>query len=302
MSRHRDPAARAGWRAPALAATAGALVVLLAVAVVLVVRGGSSASHVAARSAQPTTASPPPPAPTPTPSSTHVVATRAAKPVLPTSSPSRTRAAGTTRSASLPLADSTGNATQALTVIAPSTSSTTGTLQAWQKQGGGWVRYGSSMSADLGSDGLSAHPSESISATPIGSFTLTQAFGADPDPGTDLPYLQTQSDDWWISQSGPLYNTHQRCASNCGFVQGSPNEHLRYETPAYDYAVVIDYNTANAGPIVQGAGSAFFLHVSDGTSTAGCVSIPQDRLVTIMRWLRTGDHPRILIGVGGGNG
>ncbi len=181
-----------------------------------------------------------------------------------------------------------------ITVVAPTTGSTTATLQAWTKAPAGWMRYGPQLPAHLGSDGLSAHPSESVSATPIGAFTLTQAFGADPDPGTELPYRQTNPNDWWISQPGPLYNTFQQCASSCPFTQGAPNEHLFYETPYYDYAVVIDYNR---WPVVQGAGSAFFLHVTDGAPTAGCVAIPQAELVSIMRWLSPAAHPRILIGV-----
>jgi L,D-peptidoglycan transpeptidase YkuD (ErfK/YbiS/YcfS/YnhG family) len=93
-----------------------------------------------------------------------------------------------------------------------------------------------------------------------------------------------------------LYNTHQRCSSGCAFTQGAPNEHLYYEVPFYDYAVVIDYNTRDAGPVRQGAGSAFFLHVTDGQATAGCVAIPVSRLVPLMKWLRPVAHPRILIG------
>ena len=151
------------------------------------------------------------------------------------------------------------------------------------------------MTAHLGSAGLTAHASESLSATPIGSFGLTQAFGHNANPGTKLPYLQTTPDDWWISQPGPLYNTHQRCSVGCAFTPGEPNEHLYYETPYYNYAVVIDYNTA---PVTQGAGSAFFLHVTDGGPTAGCVSIPQTTLVSIMGWLDPAAAPRILIGVG----
>jgi L,D-peptidoglycan transpeptidase YkuD (ErfK/YbiS/YcfS/YnhG family) len=172
-------------------------------------------------------------------------------------------------------------------------------LQAWTRAaGGGWLRVGPAVVAHVGSDGLSTAPSESTSATPIGSFTLTQAFGALSDPGTPLPYLHTTSGDWWISQPGSLYNTHQRCYSGCSFTQGAPNEHLMYETPYYNYAVVIDYNTANSPTGVrQGAGSAFFLHVTDGNPTAGCVAIPQYNLVSIMRWLTPGEHPRILIGV-----
>jgi L,D-peptidoglycan transpeptidase YkuD (ErfK/YbiS/YcfS/YnhG family) len=183
-------------------------------------------------------------------------------------------------------------------VIAPSASSTTATLQRWARGAAGWTRVGSAVTAHLGSDGMSAHASESRSATPEGSFTLTQAFGRDTNPGTALPYLHTTPADWWISQAGPLYNTHQRCASDCPFTQGSPNEHLYYETPFYDYAVVIDYNTRNApGGVRQGAGSAFFLHVTDGAPTAGCVSVPQGDLVQILRWLEPSRHPRILIGV-----
>ncbi len=192
----------------------------------------------------------------------------------------------------------TGSASKIITVVAHSGYSTTATLQAWTKAaGGGWLRYGSAVTAHVGSDGLSRSPSEWRSATPIGSFSLTQAFGHYGDPGTLLPYFRTSPADWWISQSGPLYNTHQHCWSGCPFTRGSPNEHLYYETPYYNYAVVIDYNTRNAGTVRQGAGSAFFLHVTDGAATAGCVAIPQEKLVNLMRWLTPGAHPRIVIGV-----
>jgi L,D-peptidoglycan transpeptidase YkuD (ErfK/YbiS/YcfS/YnhG family) len=186
-----------------------------------------------------------------------------------------------------------------ITVVAHRRSSTTATLQAWRKtRSGGWLRRGPRIKAWVGSQGLTGHASESKSATPIGSFTLTRAFGHDSDPGTSLPYRHTNASDWWISQPGRLYNTHQRCSSNCPFNQGDPNEHLYYETPYYNYAVVIDYNTRNApGGVKQGRGSAFFLHVTVHQPTAGCVSIPQGRLVAIMRWLRPAKHPRILIGV-----
>jgi L,D-peptidoglycan transpeptidase YkuD (ErfK/YbiS/YcfS/YnhG family) len=182
-----------------------------------------------------------------------------------------------------------------ITVVASSTTSTTARLQAWRKDAAGWHGVGPAVTAHLGSDGLSSQPSETKSATPIGSFTLTQAFGALANPGTALPYVHTDDGDWWISEPGPLYNTHQHCSGGCDFTQGDPNEHLRAITPQYDYAVVIDYNRF---PVRQGAGSAFFLHVTDGSPTAGCVAIPQSRLVSIMKWLDPAAHPRIVIGVG----
>jgi L,D-peptidoglycan transpeptidase YkuD (ErfK/YbiS/YcfS/YnhG family) len=215
-----------------------------------------------------------------------------------TSSSSAARSGG----GRLPLGYRTGSATQVVTVTAPSTGSTTATLQAWSKSGSAWRKVGPAVPGFVGSNGMSTHTNEGLSATPMGSFTLTQAFGANSDPGTDLPYFRTTPADWWISQTSgrgaDLYNTHQRCASNCAFTRGDPNEHLHYETPYYNYAVVIDYNTANApGGVKLGAGSAFFLHVEHNGPTAGCVSIPQDQLVRIMRWLDPAAHPRILIGV-----
>jgi L,D-peptidoglycan transpeptidase YkuD (ErfK/YbiS/YcfS/YnhG family) len=211
-----------------------------------------------------------------------------------------TRATSAARGQSLPLPNGTGSATRVITVVAHSHSSTTATLQAWTKaSGGGWTKYGSAVPAHVGSDGIGT-ASEYRSATPAGSFTLTQAFGHNGDPGTSLPYRHTTSADWWISQAGRLYNTHQVCSSGCSFDRGSntPNEHLYYETPYYNYAVVIDYNTRNApGGVKAGKGSAFFLHVTDGRATAGCVAISQTKLISIMRWLTPTTHPRILIGV-----
>jgi L,D-peptidoglycan transpeptidase YkuD (ErfK/YbiS/YcfS/YnhG family) len=194
----------------------------------------------------------------------------------------------------LPLHVSTGAAHQVVTVVASSTGSTSGTLQAWTKTSSGWQRHGPAVTAHLGSQGLTAHPSESKSATPIGSFTLTQAFGSASDPGTRLAYFRTDSSDWWVSDaSSRYYNTHYRCASGCPFDTGA-GENLKAAGFVYTYAVVIDYNRF---PVTPGAGSAFFLHVTDGGATAGCVSIPEASLVSIMTWLDPAAHPRILIGV-----
>jgi L,D-peptidoglycan transpeptidase YkuD (ErfK/YbiS/YcfS/YnhG family) len=178
--------------------------------------------------------------------------------------------------------------------VAPSTGSTTATVQAWTKATTGWQRVGPAIPAHVGSAGLTNHPSESMSATPIGSFGLTQAFGRAADPETRLPYFRTDSSDWWVSDANSrYYNTHYRCSGSCPF-DTSAGENLYAAGYVYTYAVVIDYNRF---PVTSGAGSAFFLHVTDGSATAGCVSIPEANLVSIMRWLDPAAHPRILIGV-----
>src|SRR5665647_659944 len=56
------------------------------------------------------------------------------------------------------------------------------------------------------------------------------------------------------------------------------------QSPAYNYAQVIGYNEARTA----GAGSAIFLHVDQGHSTSGCVSLPTSALLSVMRWERSG--------------
>ena len=280
----------------------------LAAFTVLLLTGCGSPGHTAAAAAgapsllQPTTtsaiATTTPPPTTTTTTTTAPSTTVSRTPAKPASSSSVRPVAPQSAARRLPLEFPTGSATQVVTVVATNTQATTAMLQMWNKADGGWDPVGPSVTADIGRNGMTAHESEGAKAAPIGSFTLTQAFGKDSDPGTALPYFQTTPDDWWISEPGPLYNAHQNCASDCAFntASGNPNEHLYYETPYYNYAVVIDYNTANAGPVVQGAGSAFFLHVTTGKPTLGCVAIPTSALLPLMRWLDPADHPRILIG------
>lgn len=198
--------------------------------------------------------------------------------------------------AKLPLALPTLGAQQVITVVAGVANASTATLQAWvQRPDKSWLRHGPRIVAHIGAGGLSAHEREGTTSTPMGSYTLTQAFGRLPNPGTRLPYVQTTPDTWWISQPGPLYNTMQSCVAHCTFRPGQPNARLFYVTPQYDFAVVIDYNRR---PVVQGAGSGIFLHVTSGRPTNGCISIAAQQLVPIMRWLDPAKHPRILIGVG----
>ncbi len=189
-----------------------------------------------------------------------------------------------------------GDHRQVVTVTAQSSGSTSGTLAAWQRDDAdSWTEVFGPVKAYLGADGV-GHASESVSRTPAGTFALTQAFGVAPDPGSRLPYDQVGLSDWWVSDvDSPLYNTLQHCATAACPFNTAASEQLGTITTEYRYAVVIDYNRS---PAVAGAGSAFFLHVSSGKPTAGCVSIPATTLVPLMQWLDPAQSPIIAIGVG----
>lgn len=184
----------------------------------------------------------------------------------------------------------TGNATQVVTVT--TTPGQAGpVLEAFEKVAGRWRRAFGPVPAVIGAQGFSTRVSESTTATPIGLFTLTEAFGTSANPGTALPYRRSQYGDVWVDRAtAPTYNTRQ--TGDADFAKGS-GERLWTETTAYEYAVVIDYNRR---PVRPGAGSAFFLHVTIPVPSQGCVTLRRDRLLTLLRWLNPAAHPIIALG------
>jgi len=184
-----------------------------------------------------------------------------------------------------------------VTVAVKSASSTFGVLKKWRwsSSKNKYVRVGKPIRAYVGVDGV-GQASEYVSRTPAGVFSLTESFGWKSDPGTRLPYRTVGYSSWWVSDvSSPHYNTYRECSPGawCGFSQAR-SEQLG-AISLYSHAVVIDYNR---DPIVPGAGSAFFLHVSEGKPTQGCISISEVKLVALLKWLDPKKKPVISIGVG----
>jgi L,D-peptidoglycan transpeptidase YkuD (ErfK/YbiS/YcfS/YnhG family)/NADPH-dependent 7-cyano-7-deazaguanine reductase QueF-like protein len=189
----------------------------------------------------------------------------------------------------------TGSATQLITVDAPSYSSTTATLTAWQLEGGCWQTVFGPSTARVGTAGVSDHKQEGDGTTPTGAYSIgSTMYGVDPNPGVSYAYHQLVCGDWWDEDpSTPDYNTFQHVACGTNPPFGGDSEALWTTVPAYDYFAVIDYND---NPIVSGAGSAIFLHVDTGSPTAGCVSIPVSELTAVLDWLSPAANPLIVIG------
>ena len=175
---------------------------------------------------------------------------------------------------------------------AASSHARTAVLRTWQLDADGhYVRVDGPFVAFVGWRGI-GHTVEGAERTPSGVFTLTQAFGNEANNGTRLQYFRAGPDDWWDEDPNSAhYNRHVISRDS----PGAGSENLFYSGAAYAHAVVINYNM---NPVVKGAGSGFFLHVSDGLPTEGCVAIPARDLDAVMRWLDPAEHPVISIGVG----
>jgi L,D-peptidoglycan transpeptidase YkuD (ErfK/YbiS/YcfS/YnhG family) len=181
---------------------------------------------------------------------------------------------------------------QVITVEASTPRSQTAVVRTWRLSSDGrYVQVFSPTVAWVGINGV--RPTrEGLGRTPVGVFTLTRAFGSLPDNGTRLPYVRVGPDDWW--DENPASARYNQLVVSRGSPGGN-SENLYDAGVAYAHAVVINYNT---NPVVKGAGSGFFLHVSFGSATEGCVAISESRLDQIMRWLNPASHPVISINVG----
>ncbi|MGA7836291.1 MAG: L,D-transpeptidase family protein [Acidimicrobiales bacterium] len=181
---------------------------------------------------------------------------------------------------------------QVITVEAASSLAQTAIIRAWTRTSSGrYVQVLGPYVANVGVNGVRA-TREGLGRTPVGVFTLTRAFGNQPNNGTRLPYTLVGPNDWWDENPASAHYNRLVVSS---VSPGGNSENLFYAGEAYAHAVVINYNV---NPVTPGAGSGFFLHVSMGAATEGCISIPLGDLDRVMRWLNPTDHPVISIEVG----
>jgi len=186
-----------------------------------------------------------------------------------------------------------GSATQVIAVSASGYGQTTATLTAYQDDASGWQQVFGPWEAHVGYAGFAppGQKHEGDGRTPTGSFGFDFFFGVLGDPGVQFPFRPVTGHNivWDDDPSSPLYNQWvDTTESNAGAAPEAMDQ-----TPAYDYGAVIAYNTS---PTVPGAGSAIFLHVSDGAATVGCVSLPTAELLAVLRWLSPAAQPRIIMG------
>ena len=177
-----------------------------------------------------------------------------------------------------------GNATQVLSVV--STGGSTAKMDVWQRDANGWKPVATAIPVHVGANGMVPQSHDGEMATPMGIFSLDFAFGTQTSPGGGLDYVQVTRDYWWDGDmNSPTYNTMQVCKkADCPFDTNPASGTENLYIPQYAHAIVMGVNKAR----VPGNGGAFFVHTTDGGATAGCVSLDDDTLVKIMRWLQPG--------------
>jgi L,D-peptidoglycan transpeptidase YkuD (ErfK/YbiS/YcfS/YnhG family) len=142
----------------------------------------------------------------------------------------------------------------------------------------------------IGPAGIARKISEGDGVTPLGVFSLREAFyRADrvAKPTSILPVRAIARDDGWCD--APDDRNYNRLVK---LPYPASAETLWREDHVYDLVAVIGFND---DPVTPGKGSAIFLHLArpDYTPTAGCVALAENDLRAALEQLQAGDRIRI---------
>ncbi|WP_343244592.1 L,D-transpeptidase family protein [Streptomyces sp. SID11385] len=214
-----------------------------------------------------------------TPARTTHAAVPAPAPPAPTASPSPALPATLPHLGKRMLDQIPADSRQAVVVTGDAKDSARGRLVLYRRTGAGWLA-GPSWPAHNGDKGWTDDHHEGDLRSPIGVFSLSDAGGLRPDPGSRLPY----------------HRSSHFVAGGTGF-QGEPL------AGSFDYVVAIDYNRVKGTspldgtrPQGYGKGGGVWIHVDHGGPTHACVSIAAEHMRELLRALDPKQHPVVVMG------
>ena len=182
----------------------------------------------------------------------------------------------------LPQAQDLGT-NQMLIVAASGMDKTTCNVSMHERdEAGNWIQI-LSVDGYVGKNGMvfDSERKEGCGKTPIGVYHFNKAFGIADDPGCAIPYVKVTKDLYWSSdmRDGMRYN-EMVSINDYPDLDKKNSEHLIDYTKAYQYCLNISFNDE----CTPGRGSAIFLHCTGNNKyTAGCVAVPKDTMVKIMK-------------------
>ncbi|MFB8086313.1 L,D-transpeptidase family protein [Streptomyces sp. NPDC055992] len=166
---------------------------------------------------------------------------------------------------------------QVVAVYGAGKDSADSTVVLYTKSGSTWDKA-AGWKGHNGKKGWTADHHEDDKRSPVGVFTLSDAAGVLPDPGTRLPYTQTAS------------------------IQ-APHYWAKSHWHDFDYVIAIDYNRVKGTPPNdptrpqgQSKGGSIWLHMDHGSGTSACVSVSKPAMEKLLRTLDPKQHPVVVMG------
>ena len=161
-------------------------------------------------------------------------------------------------------------------------------ISLYENTGAGWTEDAAlNCSGFIGAQGAVTEMSEQVSGTPVGLYSIGEAFYQYNQPVTGLNTFAITEDTYWVDDpDSAYYNRRVIGAENRDWNSA---EHMM-DIEGYKYGFVIDYNTAAE----YNKGSAIFFHIGY-TPTQGCVAASEDMVLAYLAKLSADRNPYILV-------
>jgi L,D-peptidoglycan transpeptidase YkuD (ErfK/YbiS/YcfS/YnhG family) len=197
---------------------------------------------------------------------------------------------------------------QLVVAIAPSWDATSGSAQRFERVSGSWKPAGKAWPVLFGRSGLAwgsgirgqeqkgLQKVERDGRAPAGLFRIGTIYTYDRalPAGSDYPFHTVTAADVWVDDvNHPKYNQHL-LVDPANPPPWYAKQRMRLGDFAYRWLVEIRHNS---DPPVPGHGSAIFFHIRRGPQkpSAGCTTMAEPDLVSLIRWLRADARPHFAL-------
>ena len=219
----------------------------------------------------------------------------------PDKAPPPTDGAPSTNNSQQTTKDPLGDSQQLLRVTAKTDTSTTATLQRYEKINGDWQPIGSTIPVNLGRTGLAwgtglhdpqpgQQKAEGDGKAPAGIFRLTAIYGYAPADSVNfkMPYIHASETLECVDDSNSKY--YNQLVDNQQVEKDwNSSEMMRRKDDLYKWGVLVEHNGAHQPK----GGSCIFLHIwrGPGKPTAGCTAMEEGDMEVLLEWLEAGKRP-----------
>lgn len=181
------------------------------------------------------------------------------------------------------LAEDHSDTTQVILVLVEDYSSTACVLKIVEKIDGKWaVKHISKGYVGYKGSADGEERRQGSLKTPLGIYKILSAMGIAEDPGTIFPYTQIKEGMYWdLNSDSPTYN--RLVYSD----PGGDREVLWKMGAQYNYVLNTSYNEDQT----KDKGGAIFIHASKNEPTAGCISIPEEDMKKLIKWVDPTKNP-----------
>lgn len=196
---------------------------------------------------------------------------------------------------------------QLLVVTTNNWSTSSGSLQRYERDKKSWVQVGKAIDIKLGRNGLGwgiglhevpkdakIMKKEGDGKAPAGIFSLKQAFGYAPFK-IDYPYEVYKETDHCVDDiNSKFYN---KIVDSTKIERDyKSHERMKFPKDYYKYGIVVDHNGITEGAkSKRGAGSCIFIHIKN-VPTAGCTVMNESEIQEVLRWLDPTAEPLLIQG------